>query len=79
MFLDKLCKDSQCDCHHGFIFCHVSMHNASSFLCLIQVGANTTIMSPTNTCPFRNLFKPSIDSILGVISLDLVTFFEQEK
>jgi hypothetical protein len=38
-----------------------------------------TIMSPTNICLARWLFKPSIDSILGGISLDLVTFFEQEK
>jgi hypothetical protein len=38
-----------------------------------------TIISLMNTCPVQWLFKPSIDSILGVISLDLVTFFEQEK
>ena len=39
MFLDKLCGNGQCDCHQGFIVYHVSTHNGSSFVCLVQVGA----------------------------------------
>jgi hypothetical protein len=38
-----------------------------------------TIMSPTNTCLVRWLFSSFIDNIMGVVSLGLVTFFEQKK
>jgi hypothetical protein len=38
MFMDKLCGN-RCDCHQGFVVYHVSMHNGSNFVFLVQVGA----------------------------------------
>jgi hypothetical protein len=38
MFLDKLWRNNQSDCHHGVLVYHISTHNGSTFVCLVQVG-----------------------------------------